>query len=55
MGVACGDFDNNGLPDLYCTNLPGGGGMNNPLLLNQDGINFVESAAEIAVENPFNS
>ncbi|MBL9140565.1 MAG: VCBS repeat-containing protein, partial [Phycisphaerae bacterium] len=22
MGIACGDLDGNGLPDLYCTNLP---------------------------------
>lgn len=55
MGLACGDFDNNGWPDLYCTNIPGGGDMDNPLLLNQDGINFVESGVEAGVDNPITS
>ncbi|MFQ5501660.1 MAG: CRTAC1 family protein [Phycisphaerae bacterium] len=52
MGLACGDLDGNGWPDLYCTNLPGGGGMNNPLLLNQGDGTFVESAIAAGVENP---
>lgn len=38
MGVAVGDFDDNGYPDFYCTNIPSPnqplGGVN-PLLLNQ--------------------
>ncbi|MFQ5411200.1 MAG: CRTAC1 family protein [Phycisphaerae bacterium] len=55
MGLACGDLDGNGWPDLYCTNIPGGGGMNNPLLLNQGDGTFVESATAAGVENPFES
>lgn len=43
MGIAVGDFDGNGFPDLYCTNIPQG----NPLFLNQGNGTFVESA-EIA-------
>lgn len=43
MGLACGDFDNNGWPDLYCTNIPGGGDMNDPLLLNQGNGYFNEA------------
>ncbi|MFQ5463313.1 MAG: CRTAC1 family protein [Phycisphaerae bacterium] len=53
MGLACGDFDGNGVPDLYCTNIPGVGGMDNPLLLNQGGGVFVESSVAAGVENAF--
>ena len=52
MGVACGDFDGNGWPDLYCTNVPGVGGMNNPLLLNQGDGTFIESGLAAGVDNP---
>lgn len=48
MGVAVGDLDQNGFPDIYCTNLffeP------NPLLLNQGDGTFVESAALAGVES----
>lgn len=48
MGVAVGDVDNNGYPDLYCTNLffeP------TPLLLNQGNGTFVESSAVAGVES----
>ncbi len=55
MGMACGDFDGNGRPDFYCTNIPGGGGMNNPLLLNQADGTFVESSVSAGVDNPFTS
>ncbi len=34
MGVACGDFDGNGLPDLYCTNIDAYEFGFNPLFLN---------------------
>jgi len=52
MGLACGDFDNNGYPDLYCTNIdsPDALGGINPLLLNQGDGTFVEAAAEAGVE-----
>ncbi|MFQ5463545.1 MAG: CRTAC1 family protein [Phycisphaerae bacterium] len=53
MGMACGDFDGNGWPDLYCSNGPGGGGMNNPLMLNQGDGTFVRSEAAWGVDNPF--
>lgn len=52
MGVACGDFDGNRWPDLYCTNVPGVGGMDNPLLLNQGNGTFVESGVSAGVDNP---
>lgn len=55
MGLACGDFDNNGWPDLYCTNIPGGGDMNNPLLLNQGNGYFIEASQKAGVENPVTS
>ena len=41
MGVALGDFDNNGFPDLYPTNTPQG----NPLLMNQGDGTFVDESA----------
>jgi len=52
MGLACGDFDNNGYPDLYCTNIdhPDALGGINPLLLNQGDGTFVESAEQAGVE-----
>ncbi len=53
MGVACGDLDGNGLPDLYCTNIaspvPPLNGQN-PLLLQQPGGNFVMSQVAWGVE-----
>ncbi|MCZ6654434.1 MAG: FG-GAP-like repeat-containing protein [Planctomycetota bacterium] len=53
MGLAVGDFDGNRWPDLYVTNIPGGGGYNNPLLLNQGGGAFIEFSEEAGVGNPF--
>jgi enediyne biosynthesis protein E4 len=52
MGVACGDMDGNGLPDLYCTNLssntpPMLGAC--PLLLQQPGGQFVQQQQEWGV------
>ena len=55
MGVACGDFDGNGYPDLYCTNVPGGGGVDNPLLLNLGDGTFVEASVPFGVSNPYTS
>jgi hypothetical protein len=55
MGVACGDFNGDQWADLYTTNIPGGGGMNNPLMLNHIGLNFVENAVTVGVDNPFTS
>ena len=51
MGLACGDFDNNGFPDLYCTNIdtPGALGGINPLLLNQGDGTFIEDAVNAGV------
>jgi hypothetical protein len=50
MGVACGDFDGNGAPDLYCTNVSNYPDGFNPLLMNQGDGTFVElsSAAGVA-------
>ena len=47
MGVAVGDFDRDGLQDLYCTNTNEG----NPLFINQGGGSFVESAAAAGVSS----
>ncbi|MFT5049572.1 MAG: hypothetical protein ACI8QZ_000965 [Chlamydiales bacterium] len=44
MGVAVGDFDQNGYPDLYCSNIGA-----NPLFLNVDGTTFRESAFQARV------
>lgn len=58
MGLACGDFDGNGLPDLYCTNLPNAADMedlDDPLFLNQGAGLFVESGVTWGVNNPFDS
>ncbi len=55
MGLACGDFDSNGWPDLYCTNIPGGGDVNNPLLLNQGNGYFNEASQKAGVDNPITS
>lgn len=46
MGIAVGDFDRNGLPDLYVTNVPNQG---NPLLLNQGDGTFVEAHEKAGV------
>jgi hypothetical protein len=51
MGLGCGDFDGNGFLDLYCTNIPGLGGMNNPLLLNQGNGTFIENGIVAGVDN----
>lgn len=51
MGVACGDLDNNGWPDLYCTNLAAYKDGYNPLLLNQGDGTFVESSKEVGVDH----
>ncbi len=45
MGVAVGDFDRNGLQDLYCTNFPPG----NPLFMNMGEYSFVESSVPAGV------
>jgi hypothetical protein len=51
MGVACGDFDGNRWPDLYCTNVAGYEDGYNPLLLNQGDGTFVESSADAGVDH----
>ena len=52
--MACGDFDGNGWPDLYCTNIGDYEDGFNPLLLNQ-GVGqsppFVESSAAAGVDH----
>ncbi|MCG8404360.1 MAG: CRTAC1 family protein [Phycisphaerales bacterium] len=50
MGVACGDFDGNGWPDLYCTNIGGYEDGFNPLFLNQGNGTFVEASAPAGVD-----
>jgi hypothetical protein len=55
MGLACGDFDGNGFPDFYCTNIAGGWGMNNPLLLNLGTGVFLEASVAAGVDNPITS
>ncbi|MCA9286586.1 MAG: CRTAC1 family protein [Phycisphaerales bacterium] len=47
MGIAVGDFDGNGLPDIYCTNVPVG----NALFLAEEGPVFSQAAAEAGVES----
>ena len=53
MGVACGDFDGNGWPDLYCTNVAGYEDGFNPLFLNGGPVipPFVESSAAAGVDH----
>ncbi len=55
MGIAAGDFNRNGYPDLYITNIPGGGGFDNPLLINQGDETFTEESFEAGVNNPHTS
>ncbi len=50
MGVACGDFDGNRWPDLYCTNIAGYIDGFNPLFLNQGDGTFVESSEPAGVD-----
>ena len=50
MGVASGDFDANGWPDLYCTNIGEYEDGFNPLLLNQGDGTFVESSNHAGVD-----
>lgn len=51
MGVMAGDFDRNGLPDIYIANSTSG----NLLLLNQGNGTFIESAQAAGVQNFWNS
>lgn len=53
MGIGCGDFDGNGYLDLYCTNVPGVGGENNVLLLNQGNGTFTNSTGLAGIGNGF--
>lgn len=63
MGIGAGDFDANGYPDFYLTNInaweSSGSGTGydgiNPLLLNQGDGNFVESAETWGVDNQITS
>ncbi|MFN0058412.1 MAG: CRTAC1 family protein [Planctomycetota bacterium] len=50
MGLAIGDLDRNGYPDLYCTNVPQAG---NPLLMNQGDGTYLEEQdlAGVGVHN----
>ncbi|MHC5025246.1 MAG: CRTAC1 family protein, partial [Planctomycetota bacterium] len=50
MGLAAGDFDGNGYPDLYVTNLASYDGGFNRLLLNQGDNTFLEYAEEAGVD-----
>ena len=49
MGIACGDLDQNGWPDLLVTNSPGEG--YDPLMLNQGGLTFIDGTAAMGVLN----
>lgn len=51
MGIAAGDFDRNGWPDYYFTNIPEGFGIDNPLMLNQGDGTFIENGVAAGVEN----
>jgi len=51
MGVACGDFDGNRWPDLYCTNVGNYEEGFNPLLLNQGNGTFVELSEDEGVDH----
>jgi len=51
MGIAAGDFDGNGYPDLYCTNIENYEEGWNPLLLNNGNGTFTESSDEAGVRD----
>jgi len=51
MGIAAGDFDGNGFPDLYCTNIDSYEEGWNPLLLNQGNGKFIEASDEAGVRD----
>ena len=52
MGIACGDFNGNGRPDLYVTNLAGYVDGFNPLFLNFGGATpFVEASVLAGVDH----
>jgi len=51
MGIAAGDFDGNGYPDLYCTNIDNYEEGWNPLLLNNGNGTFTESSDEAGVRD----
>ncbi len=53
MGIGAGDFNRNGYTDLYITNIPGQGGFENPLLINQGDETFVEQSHKYGVNNPY--
>ena len=55
MGIGSGDLDRNDYPDLYATNIPGGGGFDNPLLMNQGDGTFLEQSEQYGVHNPYTS
>lgn len=46
MGVAAGDFDGNGFPDMYCTNIDSYDEGYNYMLLNQGDNTFVQACEE---------
>lgn len=51
MGLACGDLNGNGFPDLYMTNIAGYENGYNPLLINQGDGTFVEASVEAGIDH----